>query len=383
MAQPTTSTAQPTLLFIPDISGFTQFVHETEITHSQHIIQELLEILIDANEINLIISEIEGDAILFYREGKPPTAVELLSQVQRMYVRFHAHLKKYESHRICQCGACSRANNLKLKFIVHYGQISKNRVKEYSKLFGKDVIVAHRLLKNEISHQEYVLLTHQLINFCASWVELEQVAWAPPEPGESHYDFGKAQYCYITLLPLMMHVPEPAIEEYSLSGATRKMLEYETVIEAPIDMVFNVLSDLSVRHQWLVSLKRSDTLNSKIARNGSTHRCVIKEDESDPFFVSHNFQVGKDLITFTETNQKEGYCTVFTLLRIGREATRLQKHDFLKQHWLKELFFNLFMKKKLAQLTKASCIRLNTYCKELVKEGKQHPAGILLEPEAV
>ena len=50
------------LLFIPDISGFTQFVNETEIDHSRLIIQELLEILINANEIGLEISEIEGDA---------------------------------------------------------------------------------------------------------------------------------------------------------------------------------------------------------------------------------------------------------------------------------------------------------------------------------
>ena len=35
------------LLFIPDITGFTEFVTNIELTHSRHIIQELLEILID------------------------------------------------------------------------------------------------------------------------------------------------------------------------------------------------------------------------------------------------------------------------------------------------------------------------------------------------
>ena len=106
------SSAQPTLLFIPDISGFTKFVHETEITHSEHIIAELLESLIDANEMGLEVSEIEGDAILFYRAGKKPTVVETLAQVQRMYIKFHSALLKYESQRICQCGACIQANDL-------------------------------------------------------------------------------------------------------------------------------------------------------------------------------------------------------------------------------------------------------------------------------
>ena len=42
-------------------------MNETDVIHSQHIIEELLEILIDANEMNLQLSEIEGDAILFYK----------------------------------------------------------------------------------------------------------------------------------------------------------------------------------------------------------------------------------------------------------------------------------------------------------------------------
>ena len=53
------------LLFIPDISGFTRFINQTDIEHSRLIIQELLEVLINANQIGLEVSEIEGDAILF------------------------------------------------------------------------------------------------------------------------------------------------------------------------------------------------------------------------------------------------------------------------------------------------------------------------------
>ena len=59
------------MLFIPDISGFTRFVNEVEIEHSRFIIQQLLEVLIKANEVGLEISEIEGDAILFYKFGEP------------------------------------------------------------------------------------------------------------------------------------------------------------------------------------------------------------------------------------------------------------------------------------------------------------------------
>ena len=67
------------LLFIPDISGFSRFVNAVEIEHSRFIIQQLLEVLIQANDSGLTISEIEGDAILFYKFGEP---VALLCFVQ-------------------------------------------------------------------------------------------------------------------------------------------------------------------------------------------------------------------------------------------------------------------------------------------------------------
>jgi len=94
------------LLFIPDISGFSRFVSETEIDHSRLIIQELLEILINANQIGLEVSEIEGDAILFYKFGEPPELKELYKQVEKMFCEFHRNLFAYEHRRFCQCKAC-------------------------------------------------------------------------------------------------------------------------------------------------------------------------------------------------------------------------------------------------------------------------------------
>jgi hypothetical protein len=80
------------LLFIPDISGFTRFINETEIDHSRLIIQELLELLINANNVGLEISEIEGDAILFYKFGETPPLDELYEQVRKMFCDFHRQL---------------------------------------------------------------------------------------------------------------------------------------------------------------------------------------------------------------------------------------------------------------------------------------------------
>jgi hypothetical protein len=152
------------LLFIPDISGFTRFINETEISHSRLVIQELLEILINANQMGLEISEIEGDAILFYKFGNVPDLKEIYSQVEKMFCEFTRHLLVYDQHRYCQCRACVSAAGLTLKIITHYGEFASYQVKNFTKLIGKDVIVAHQLLKNEIEQHEYWLVTKNLQN---------------------------------------------------------------------------------------------------------------------------------------------------------------------------------------------------------------------------
>src|SRR5688572_23262263 len=96
-------------LFMPDISGFTQFINDKQIQHNHRIVAELLEIMIESNRLNLEVNEIEGDAILFYRLGQPPTVEEIVEQSKSMYAAFHRHLKKYGVSRICNCTACNTA----------------------------------------------------------------------------------------------------------------------------------------------------------------------------------------------------------------------------------------------------------------------------------
>jgi hypothetical protein len=141
------STENRGLIFIPDISGFTSFVNTTELEHSRLIIQELLEILISSNEIGLEISEIEGDAILFYKFGSPPELNKLYHQVEKMFVEFHRHLLAYDISKYCQCNACKSVVDLTLKIVTHYGEFTGYNVSSFSKLFGKDIILAHQLLK--------------------------------------------------------------------------------------------------------------------------------------------------------------------------------------------------------------------------------------------
>ncbi|MDB5198517.1 MAG: hypothetical protein JWO92_480 [Chitinophagaceae bacterium] len=150
------------LIFIPDISGFTHFVNSVELDHSQHIIHELLEIILEANQMDLNISEIEGDAILFYKFGALPDLSLAYEQVEKMFLAFHKHLEFYERRRTCHCNACISVINLTLKVITHYGEFKEYKIRNFRKLIGKDIIIAHQLLKNNISNHEYWLITNSL-----------------------------------------------------------------------------------------------------------------------------------------------------------------------------------------------------------------------------
>ena len=151
--------ANSSLIFIPDITGFTRFVQSTDVKHSQHIISELLEVLIDSNHLGLDISELEGDAILFYKYAHVPSLEQILFQAKRMFQNFHNHLKKYTTADVCHCGAVNGPIDLSLKIIIHQGRLGFTKVKQYRKPYGLDMIVAHKLLKNSVEEKEYVLVS--------------------------------------------------------------------------------------------------------------------------------------------------------------------------------------------------------------------------------
>jgi len=184
------------LVFIPDISGFSRFVNETEVEHSSQIIQYLLEIIINANQIGLVVSEIEGDAILFYKFGEPPNLKDLYKQVENMFCLFHRGLIAQNISNRCPCEACATAINLTLKVITHYGEFTGYSVKNFNKLIGKDIIVAHQLLKNDIEQHEYWLVTQSLIQDD----KLKSLAdWMQWNTGSKSTEIGEVSFQYAQL----------------------------------------------------------------------------------------------------------------------------------------------------------------------------------------
>ena len=186
------------LLLIPDLSGFSNFVTTRELKCSQHVIKELLEVLIDSNQLGLEISEIEGDAVLFFKFGPLPELKDIFDQVKKMFFNFHQYLQMYEKMRTCDCNACVSVINLSLKVITHYGEFAKYQVKNFDKLIGKDVVVAHQLLKNDIDLHEYWLMTKSMLPNIQSNEFDETIIW---HQGLKQTEQGEMQFIYTFLTP--------------------------------------------------------------------------------------------------------------------------------------------------------------------------------------
>ncbi|TVZ16054.1 DUF2652 domain-containing protein [Maribacter sp. MAR_2009_72] len=195
----------PMLICIPDISGFTEFMSETDFELSSKIIPALLNQIIYTNEIGLKVSEIEGDAVLFFKTGKMPSLEKLIHQCRVFYTEFYKELDALRKKHNDNADAASIPDILGLKIILHYGkEIALTKVGNSIKLFGEDLIVAHKLLKNKVKINDYLLLTEGLANHYKENNLDDHFDWASLKQKSTFYDHvGEVNYYYIDLKPLV------------------------------------------------------------------------------------------------------------------------------------------------------------------------------------
>lgn len=333
------------LLFIPDISGFTRFVNETEIEHSRYIISELLENIINSNQIGLTISEIEGDAVLFYRFGNAPSPGEIYAQVEKMFCNFQQQIKNYEALRACQCSACIAAINLSLKIITHYGEFSTYHINEYNKLIGKEVIVAHRLLKNDIERHEYWLATSDLFNSINTGNNLPQ--WINWQQGNKQTDGEEVVFHYSLLSPLKDRIQPDAGIDYTLGDDKIKFISQSKTIDSPAINVLSIVGNLSLRSKWMEGVKEISQVSHPINHVGVKHRWIAGNRAI--VFYSSSFNEHKGTYTYSETDEKKTMEIYFTIKPQSGNKTLIVVDYYLKKDAARQTYFSIFLKRKLSR----------------------------------
>lgn len=141
-------------LLIADITGYTSYLSRSELEHAQDTLTALLNLLIDHTRPPLVISRLAGDAVISYslrdHSYQGQTFLELIEDT---YVAFRRALELMVLNTTCSCNACKNLGALDLKFFLHYGSFGLQNLGGHQELIGSDVILIHRLLKNEITER--------------------------------------------------------------------------------------------------------------------------------------------------------------------------------------------------------------------------------------
>lgn len=154
------------LLLIADIGGYTEYMrsHRMSLAHAEVNTARLLEKVVDAAR-GFDLIEIEGDAAFLSRRADTldgdATVAAITQAAVAMHRGFHIE-RQHVATNLCPCDGCVQAENLKLKFVAHIGEVATQTIKHRRKLVGIDVILVHRLLKNAVQVPEYVLLSEEL-----------------------------------------------------------------------------------------------------------------------------------------------------------------------------------------------------------------------------
>ena len=174
-------------LLIVDISGYTKFMrlHKMSMIHAEGIITQLLDSIIGASKLPLVAHELEGDAVSFYAQsdGSSHMAQDISDQILRLFSTFKTKEAELLSDcSLCVCEACASVDKLRLKAVAHHGDAVFSKVGQFQKVAGVDVIKAHRLLKNSVAEDEYILATSDFNKLA------NNIGTLDPHPRKEKYD---------------------------------------------------------------------------------------------------------------------------------------------------------------------------------------------------
>jgi len=182
---------KPTCFLIADISGYTRYLGGVELDHAQDILADLIGSVVSALGPNFSLAKLEGDAAFTYHPAETVDGSMLLDTIERCYFGFRRRRRDVRQATSCECDACSRIPDLDLKFVVHHGPAIYQDVAGHSELLGADVIVAHRLLKNDVTGKlgmaAYALISQQ----CIDVSDLDPVELGMSEYSSSYEGIGE------------------------------------------------------------------------------------------------------------------------------------------------------------------------------------------------
>jgi Protein of unknown function (DUF2652)/Polyketide cyclase / dehydrase and lipid transport len=138
---------------IADISGYTNFLAAVELEHAQDIVADFMDTVVKGLRPPFRLAKFEGDAAFVYAVTEKVDGSLLQDIIESAYFKFRRRMRDVKQASVCECKACVAMGDLDFKFVIHHGEMVKQKMGGREELAGRDVILVHRLLKNMASEK--------------------------------------------------------------------------------------------------------------------------------------------------------------------------------------------------------------------------------------
>src|SRR5215208_3484916 len=265
--------AQKGYFIITDISGYTEFLTESELEHAHETLQSLFDVQLANIKFPLKISGFRGDAIFLYTPEacfvNPQTFLETL---ENLYIVFAGTLRQMQFNTTCECRACKNMSKLDLKMCIHYGEYIIQKLGDREELLGADVIVPHRMLKNTVIEKTGVKAYALFSEAAADALRLAELSQPLIPHSETYEHLGELKMLVYDLQAAMER--EESRKSFLVHPDTA-WIKIELDIPFPPSLIWGYITTPALEGPilGLEYVKRVDELGGR-TRPGATFHCA-------------------------------------------------------------------------------------------------------------
>jgi hypothetical protein len=265
-------------LLIADISGYTSYLAGVELDHAEEILTDLMGTIVSALRPGFRLAKLEGDAAFAYAITEKIDGSLLLDTIERCYFGFRRRRRDVRQASSCGCQACVHIPDLNLKFVVHHGAILRQRVAGRDELIGSDVILAHRLLKNDVvastGIEAYALFTQR----CVDAMDLDVAALGMRASSETYEHIGEVP---VWVHDLGRRWDEEESRTRVLVDERQAAFRWDMPTPAPPQVAWEFLTTPGRRVAWSPGVTNVEVIAIGNRRGvGSTNHCMHGKNAS-------------------------------------------------------------------------------------------------------
>ena len=265
--------ANKAYFILTDISGYTEFLTESELEHAHATLQSLFDAQLANIKFPLKISGFRGDAIFLYTPEacfvNPQTFLETL---ENLYIVFASTLRQMQFNTTCECRACKNMSMLDLKMCIHSGEYLVQKLGDREELLGADVIVPHRMLKNHVIEQTGIQSYALFSDVAAKKLNLLEYCEQVTPHVERYEHLGEVPMCVHDLQPVWKAYQE---KKRAFVDGQEAWVKYEVEMPFPAALIWEYLTHPGLEAGFLRYDygERIDTLGGRV-REGAGFHCA-------------------------------------------------------------------------------------------------------------